>query len=79
MKVLKEQFNHQIQLYLNDLHDYEDDENYIKLAESILNNLKNNILSEGLFDSEKFLNEHKSNLTKEHQNIISDFQMYINN
>jgi hypothetical protein len=77
MKLSQEKLNEYIELYLNDLHDYGDDKNYIVLAESTLKSVK------------KLITEHKhdkidgmvllEDLAKTHKNkiIFEDLRNYI--
>lgn len=64
-----------IELYLNDLADYSED-NDVLLAESALKPLKQLII-EGKKDQNKIITEVYKNATPEHKIILDDFLLYM--
>jgi len=79
MKLSQEKLNEYIELYLNDLHDYEDDENYIVLTENTLLPIKKLITEhnhdkiDGLVLLEDLAQVHKN------KKIFEDLLKYIHN
>ncbi len=67
--------NNLIELYLNDIADYEDD-NSLLLAESVLKPVKN-LITEGKKSQEEILFEVYKKSSPEQKAILEDFLLYI--
>lgn len=67
--------NNLIELYLNDIADYEDD-NSLLLAESVLKPVKN-LITEGKKSQEEILFEAYKKSSPEQKAILEDFLLYI--
>jgi hypothetical protein len=67
--------NKLIELYLNDLADYSED-NDVLLAESALKPLKQ-LITEGKKDQNKIIIEAYKNAAPEHKVILDDFLLYM--
>ena len=78
MKHSKDNINEYINLYLNDLEDYGDDNDNILLAESVLNGFKA-LITESKGDVLTILNETIQKSPKSHQQIYRDFMEYLEN
>ena len=79
MRVSKEQLNEYINLYLNDVEDYGDNDDHYILAESVLNNLKQSLLTENIFDIKQIINESLGNESQQNYKVLDDFLVYIEN
>jgi uncharacterized protein YsxB (DUF464 family) len=75
MNVSQDKLNEYITLYLNDLDDYNEDQNYI-LAESVLGSLKQ-LIVESKKDISVVLTEALINATPEKKEVLEDFMLYI--
>ena len=76
MNVSQDKLNEYINLYLNDLADYgDDDQNYI-LAESVLGSLKQ-LIVESKQDMSIVLKEALIKSTPEKRVVLEDFMLYI--
>jgi hypothetical protein len=77
MKLSKNNLNECIQLYLNDVEDYDSLEQHM-LAESILNPI-NNLLLESKSDPMTLLLEMANVANKQDKAVIEDFILYLSN
>ena len=76
MNVSQDKLNEYINLYLNDLVDYSDDDQSYILAESILGSLKQ-LIVESKKDISIILTEALINATPEKKEVLEDFMLYI--
>ena len=77
MKLLENNLHEYIQLYLNDIEDYDSSEQYI-LAENVLKPVKNLIL-ESKMDSMTILLEMRNVANNADKAVIDDFILYLSN
>jgi predicted DNA-binding protein len=77
MKLLENNLHEYIQLYLNDIEDYDSSEQYI-LAENVLKPVKNLIL-ESKMDSMTILLEMRNVANNADKAVIDDFILYLGN
>jgi hypothetical protein len=77
MKLLENNLHKYIQLYLNDIEDYDSSEQYI-LAENVLKPVKNLIL-ESKMDSMTILLEMRNVANNADKAVIDDFILYLGN
>lgn len=75
MNVSQDKLNEYITLYLNDLADYGDDQNYT-LTESVLGSLKQ-LIVESKQDMSVILTEALVNATPEKREVLEDFMLYV--
>ena len=75
MNVSQDKLNEYINLYLNDLADYGEEQSCI-LAESVLGSLKQ-LIVESKKDISVILNESLINATPEKKEVLEDFMLYI--
>jgi len=77
MKLSENNLHEYIQLYLNDIEDYDSSEHYI-LAENVLKPVKNLIL-ESKMDSMTMLLEMRNVANSADKAVIDDFILYLGN
>lgn len=75
MNISQDKLNEHIRLYVNDVHDYHDDENHHELVESTLTPFSK--LTESGGDFSTMLKEMIAKSTPEDKEIIKDFLTYI--
>ena len=78
MRILKEQLNEYIKLYLNDVEDYGDD-NELIIAEMTLSKLQNNLITESEFDLQQAMTEAINKSQTKSKIILNDFLTYVEN
>jgi hypothetical protein len=78
MRILKEQLNEYIKLYLNDVEDYGDD-NELIIAEMTLSKLQNNLITESEFDLQQVMTEAINKSQTKSKIILNDFLTYVEN
>jgi len=78
MRILKEQLNEYIKLYLNDIEDYGDD-NELIIAEMTLSKLQNNLITESEFDLQQVMTEAINKSQTKSKIILNDFLTYVEN
>jgi hypothetical protein len=76
MNVSQNKLNEYINLYLNDLADYSDEDQSYTLAESVLNPLKQ-LIMESKQDTSIILKEALIKASPEKRVILEDFMLYI--
>jgi len=78
MKISKEQLNEYVKLYLNDVEDYDEDDELI-IAETTLSKLQNNLITESEFDFQQVLIEAINKSQTKSKIILNDFLLYVEN
>jgi exonuclease I len=79
MNISKQQLNEYINLYLNDVEDYGDDEDYVMIAELTLQKLNNNLITESEFDAKSVITEAINKSQTKSKIVLQDFLLYIEN
>ena len=77
MKLIKENLNKYIDLYLNDVEDYGEDTEFL-LAESVLSPIKK-LLTESKNDGNQILESQLKKASTYEKEIIEDFMLYVEN